>query len=95
MNGGGPPQRGASQSRQSTPGSAGHVEAYPWDDLVRYAEFHRGLEDHVLAGLEAGRTAEDIAAGYAPPEHLADFSFGEPFASNFVRLLYSEAQAAR
>ncbi len=73
----------------------GHVEAYPWDDLVRYAEFHRHLEDHILAGVEAGRTPEDVAADYTMPDDLADFSFIEPFASNFVQLLYNEAQAAR
>lgn len=73
----------------------GHVEAYPWDDLVRYAEFHRHLEDHILAGVEAGRTPEDVAADYTTPDDLADFSFIEPFASNFVQLLYNEAQAVR
>ena len=25
---------------------SGHVEAYPWSDLVRYAEFHRHLEEY-------------------------------------------------
>ena len=40
---------------------SGHVEAYPWNDLV------------------------------APPTHLEDFSFFEPFATNFVRLLQEEA----
>ena len=74
---------------------SGHVDAYPWDDLVRYAEFQRHLEDHILAGVEAGRTPEDVAADYAPPDDLADFSFIEPFASSFVQLLYNEAQAAR
>ena len=79
----------------STTVISGHVEAYPWDDLVRYAEFHRHLEDHILAGLDAARTPEDVAADYTPPDHLADFSFIEPFASNFVQLLYNEAQAVR
>ena len=74
---------------------SGHVEAYPWDDLVRYAEFHRHLEENILAGVEAGRTPADVAADYTTPDHLADFSFIEPFASNFVQVLYNEAQAAR
>ena len=74
---------------------SGHVGAYPWDDLVRYAAFHRHLEDAVLAGMEAGRTPADVAADYAPPDELADFSFIEPFASNFVQLMFDEAQAAR
>ena len=73
----------------------GHVEAYPWDDLVRYAEFHRHLEDYVLAGVETGRTPAAVVADYTPPDDLADFSFVEPFASNFVQLLYNEARAAR
>ena len=74
---------------------SGHVEAYPWDDLVRYAEFHRNLETYVLAGREAGRTPAEVAAGYTPPENLTDFSFSVPFATNFVQLMYDEAQAAR
>lgn len=73
----------------------GHADAYPWDDLVRYAEFHRHLEEHLLAGVEAGRTPEDVAADYTTPDDLADFSFIEPFASNFVQLLYNEAQAVQ
>lgn len=72
----------------------GHVDAYPWDDLVRYAAFQRHLEEYVLAEMEAGRTPEEAASGYTPPDHLADFSFVDPFATNFVRLLYLEAEAA-
>lgn len=74
---------------------SGHVEAYPWDDLVRYAEFHRNLEEYVLAGLEAGRTPDEVAAAYTAPDNLTDFSFSQPFATNFVQLMYDEAQAAR
>ena len=74
---------------------SGHVEAYPWDDLVRYAEFHRNLEEYVLAGLEAGRTPDEVAAAYSAPDNLTDFSFSQPFATNFVQLMYDEARAAR
>ena len=72
---------------------SGHVEAYPWNDLVRYSEFHRHLEDTVLDGLQRGRTPADIAGDYTPPAHLEDFSFIEPFATNFVQLLSEEASA--
>lgn len=72
---------------------SGHVEAYPWDDLVRYAEFHRNLESYVLAGLEAGQTAEEVGNAYTPPAHLRDFSFTKPFSTNFVQLMYDEARA--
>ena len=72
---------------------SGHVAAYPWDDLVRYAEFHKNLESYVLEGLEAGRSVEDVVAGYTAPPNLQDYSFTEPFATNFVRLMYEEARA--
>lgn len=72
---------------------SGHVEAYPWNDLVRYAEFHRHLEDTALAALEQGRSPEEIAADYAPPAHLEDFAFFEPFGTNFVRRLQEEANS--
>jgi glyoxylase-like metal-dependent hydrolase (beta-lactamase superfamily II) len=71
----------------------GHVEAYPWDDLVRYAEFHARLEEHVLSGLEAGKTPEQVTSEFALPDTLSDFTFGEPFATNFVRLMFDEARA--
>ena len=72
---------------------SGHVEAYPWDDLVRYAEFHAVLEDHILAGLEAGKTAEEITAEFTLPDRLSDYGFAAPFATNFVSLLMEEARA--
>ena len=70
---------------------SGHVQAYPWNDLVRYAEFHARLEEHILAGREAGKTPEEVTAEFALPEHLNDFGFAEPFATNFVRLMFEEA----
>ncbi|MDA1095135.1 MAG: MBL fold metallo-hydrolase [Acidobacteria bacterium] len=69
----------------------GHVEAYPWDDLVRYAEFHRNLETYALAGQDAGKTAAEVVRGYTAPANLTDFSFTEPFATNFIQLLFDEA----
>jgi len=72
---------------------SGHVEAYPWDDLVRYADFHRNLETYALAGLEAGQSAAQVAAAYTSPASLTDFSFTEPFATNFIQLLFDEMSA--
>ena len=50
---------------------------------------------YVLAGLEAGRTPAETAAAYRPPDHLADFGFGEPFATGFGKVMYAEARALR
>jgi hypothetical protein len=72
---------------------SGHVEAYPWDDLVRYADFHALLERHVLAGRAAGKTPEQVTSEFTLPDSLNDFTFSEPFATNFVRLMYAEASA--
>jgi cyclase len=72
---------------------SGHVGAYPWDDLVRYAEFHKHLETYALAELGAGKTPAEVAAAYTSPESLTDFSFTEPFATNFIQLLSDEVSA--
>jgi hypothetical protein len=72
---------------------SGHVEAYPWDDLVRYADFHRNLETYALAATSAGQSPAEVAAAYSAPPSLTDFSFTEPFATNFIQLLSDEVSA--
>ncbi len=72
---------------------SGHVDAYPFSDLVRYADFHKHLKEYVLAGLKAGKSAEDVAGAYTVPEDLQDFSFSEFFANSFVQLMYEESNA--
>ena len=72
---------------------SGHVDAYPFSDVVRYAEFHKGVKAHVLAGMKAGQTAEEVTAAYSVPSDLQDFSFAQPFASNFVQLMFDESKA--
>ena len=72
---------------------SGHVGAYPVNDVVRYAEFHKGVKAHVFAGMKAGKTAEEIASSYEVPEGLSDFGFAQPFANNFVQLMMDESTA--
>ena len=70
---------------------SGHFDAYPFDDLVRYAEFHRHLKEHALAGMEAGRPAQEVADAYEPPADLSDFSAAGPLLRSFVQLIYDES----
>jgi glyoxylase-like metal-dependent hydrolase (beta-lactamase superfamily II) len=72
---------------------SGHVDAYPFSDLVRYAEFHKHLKEYVLAGQKAGKSAEDVAGAYTVPADLQDFSFMAFFANSFVQLMYEESSA--
>ena len=72
---------------------SGHVDAYPFDDLVRAAEFHEYLENHIVSSRNAGRTPEETRAAFELPEHLNDFGFIEPFAGNFIQLMYDELDA--
>ncbi len=71
---------------------SGHFDAYPFDDLVRYTEFHRHLKAHALAGMEAGRPAEEVADAYEPPAGLSDFSAAGPLLRSFVELIYDESR---
>ncbi len=72
---------------------SGHVDAYPVDDLVRYAEFHKGVKAHVFAGIKAGKFPEEVSSEYSVPADLQDFSYAEPFAGNFVKLMFAESMA--
>lgn len=71
---------------------SGHFDAYPFDDLVRYTEFHRHLKEYALAGREAGRPAEEVADAYEPPANMSDFSLGGPLLGAFVQLIYDESE---
>ena len=70
---------------------SGHFDAYPFDDLVRYAEFHRHLKEYALAGMETGRPAQEVADAYEPPADLSDFSADGPLLRSFVQLIYDES----
>lgn len=74
---------------------SGHVDAYPFTDLVRYAGFHRHVKAHILAGSEAGQSAEDIADSYSVPVEFQDFNFMQPFATNFIQLMMDESKAQK
>ena len=70
---------------------SGHFDAYPFHDLVRYAEFHRHLKEYALAGMEAGRSTEEVADAYEPPADLSDFAAAGPLLRSFVQLIYDES----
>ena len=70
---------------------SGHFDAYPFNDLVRYAEFHKHLKEHALAGMQAGKPAQEVADAYEPPANLSDFSIAGPLMRSFIQLIYDES----
>ena len=71
---------------------SGHFDAYPFNELVRYAEFHKHLKEYALAGMQAGKPAEEVADAYEPPENLSDFAATGGLLGSFVQLIYDEAR---
>ena len=69
---------------------SGHFDAYPFTELVRYTEFHKHLKEYALAGMRAGKPAEEVADAYMPPANLSDFVTGGLLGS-FVQLIYDES----
>ncbi len=69
----------------------GHFDAFPFNDLVRYTEFHRHLKEYALAGMKAGRPAQEVADAYEAPANLSDFDASGGLLSSFVQLIYDES----
>ena len=69
----------------------GHFDAFPFNELVRYTEFHRHLKEYALAGKAAGKPAEEVADAYEPPANLNDFAATGGLLSSFVQLIYDES----
>jgi glyoxylase-like metal-dependent hydrolase (beta-lactamase superfamily II) len=44
-----------------------------WGDFSEYVDFYRDFVDQVERGMKAGRTADQIAEGYRPPEKFQDY----------------------
>ena len=72
---------------------SGHVDIYPFEDLARYAEFHKHLKAYALEGMEAGKPSQEVADAYQSPEHLSDFTSIEFFTRTFVQGIYDGASA--
>jgi glyoxylase-like metal-dependent hydrolase (beta-lactamase superfamily II) len=45
-----------------------------WGDLVEYQAFYADLYEHARRGIDAGRSAEEVIAGYVKPARFSDFS---------------------
>ncbi len=69
----------------------GHFDAFPFNELLRYTEFHKHLKEYALAGKAAGKPAEEVADDYEPPANLNDFAATGGLLSSFVQLIYDES----
>ena len=53
----------------------GHWETpLAWSDLIDYRDFYADLVAQTRAGIDAGRSAEEVIAGYTKPARFADYT---------------------
>src|SRR5258706_460805 len=50
----------------------GHSTLMTWDDLAEYAQFNKDFLADVRAGMKAGKSADEIAAGWKPAAKYKD-----------------------
>jgi glyoxylase-like metal-dependent hydrolase (beta-lactamase superfamily II) len=55
----------------------GHSTVMTWSDLREYAQFNKDFAADVQAGVRAGKSVDDIAAGWKPRENYKGYSIQE------------------
>ena len=70
---------------------AGHVnEPLAWEDFTDFAGFYNHLLGEAQAGIEAGRSVDEVVGAYAVPDDYADFSADEQSVRTIVQHIYDE-----
>jgi cyclase len=71
----------------------GHSVQMTMNDLKEYSDFNREFLDAVQAGMKAGKSVDDIAAGWTMPEKYKGYAAPQParLKSN-VQVVYDELQ---
>ena len=70
---------------------AGHVnEPLAWQDFTDFAGFYNHLLGEAQAGIEAGRSVDEVVAGYALPEAYAGFDADPQSVRTIVQHIYDE-----
>ncbi|MDP7480359.1 MAG: hypothetical protein QGI10_13915, partial [Vicinamibacterales bacterium] len=69
----------------------GHnVWQVPWSDFVDFSGFYNDLIDKAQQGIDAGRTAQQVAAAYSTPSRYSDFAAPAPTVQTIVQHVYDE-----
>src|SRR6266550_1703634 len=55
----------------------GHSTLMKWDDLAEYAQFNKDFLADVQAGMKAGKSADEIAAGWKPAAKYKDYTIAD------------------
>ena len=70
---------------------AGHVnQPLAWTDFTDFAGFYNHLLGEAQAGIEAGRSVDEVVAAYAVPDDYAEFSADEQSVRTIVQHIYDE-----
>ena len=68
----------------------GHSTLMKWDDLAEYAQFNKDFLADVQAGMKAGKSADEIAAGWKPAAKYKDYTIADARLKTNVQAIVTE-----
>jgi cyclase len=68
----------------------GHSTLMKWDDLAEYAQFNKDFLADVQTGMKAGKSADEIAAGWKPAAKYKDYTIAEARLKTNVQAIVTE-----
>src|SRR6266576_3739249 len=68
----------------------GHSTLMKWDDLAEYAQFNKDFLADVQAGMKAGKSADEIAAGWKPAPKYKDYTIADARLKTNVQAIVTE-----
>jgi len=68
----------------------GHSTVMKWDDLAEYAQFNKDFLADVQAGMKAGKSADEIAAGWKPAAKYKDYTIADARLKTNVQAIVTE-----
>jgi len=68
----------------------GHSTVMKWDDLAEYAQFNKDFLADVQAGMKAGKSADEIAAGWKPAAKYKDYTIADARLKTNVQAMITE-----
>jgi cyclase len=68
----------------------GHSTLMKWDDLAEYAQFNKDFLADVQAGMKAGKSADEIAAGWKPAAKYKDYTIADARLKTNVQAIAAE-----
>jgi glyoxylase-like metal-dependent hydrolase (beta-lactamase superfamily II) len=68
----------------------GHSTVMKWNDLAEYAQFNKDFLADVQAGMKAGKSADEIAAGWKPAAKYKDYTIADARLKTNVQAIVAE-----